>query len=163
VTPNSKTEYNALTISKIREAAADSLLMGIDALLFHINTSESGYLVETILQLLPNNTFDLLANLVVQHETDDLVRGFCTMVAVHVAQKTGQDITEYDAIMNGASSVLALIQFENLRRKGQIEYSSMNDIFIENPKDQGFTRLTELGKQLTAAYILETFNGKSIQ
>ena len=61
VTPNSKPGYNAIPVAKIREAAADSLLMGIAALIFHVNTPESGYLVETVLQSMPTNTFDLLA------------------------------------------------------------------------------------------------------
>jgi hypothetical protein len=146
------------TYSKLREGAAVALLKEIGQTLFRISATESGRLAETCFQVLSESKFKALMTIIVGQETDDVSRQLLFSIAVQIACKLGITINEEQAT-EGAASILALLNSENLRRKGYMEYVWVNDIFTDAPSHPGFTRLTESGTQLAQKQLLEQYKG----
>jgi hypothetical protein len=140
---------------QLKEAAGKAVMEEIGGLIFRINTSESGRLLETCFQLLPDDAFKTLVYLVIGNETDELARTLMYETAFRIAQKIGIEITNPDQITEAVSIIWMMVNAENLRRKGQMEYLAPNDIYTSTPKHPGFNRLTEAGKEIAYKQILE--------
>lgn len=150
------------TFAKLREAAAESIMIEVDRLMMQIQTPDSGRLIETVVQLLSEKVFAALATLVIGSEHDVLVRGLVFTITIRIANKLGLQFNE-QTISTGASSIMALINCENLRRKGHMEYAWPDNIFTRTPKYGGYMQLTEEGKQISYEMTLATYEGKTIQ
>lgn len=142
-------------IPQLREAAGKAVIEEIGSLLFRVDTRESGRLLETCLQLLPDDVFKTLAYLIIGNESDELARTMMYEIAFRIAQKLSVEITDPEQIGEAVSIIWMMVNTENLRRKGQIEYLAPNDIYTSTPKHPGFNRLTDAGKGVAYAQILE--------
>ena len=140
---------------ELREAAAKVVLEEIGLILARINSSESGRIMETIIQLLPDDTFKSLAFIVIGNETDDVSRALVIEFILRIANKLGLDFESVDPLNEAAGNALVMINCESLRRKGHIEYLAPDDVFSSKPKHPGFNKLTESGKLRLYTEMLE--------
>jgi hypothetical protein len=141
--------------AQLKEAAAKAVMEEIGTLLVKMNTPDSGRLLESILQLLPDDVFKTLAYLVVGNESDETARALMFEIVFRIVQKLGLEFDNPDPITDAAASVMFLINAENLRRKGQMEYLAPDNIFTSHPKHPGFNKLTDSGKDIAFKQILE--------
>jgi hypothetical protein len=148
--------------SVLRKGAADAVLHEISMNIMRIASNESGRVVETAIQLLDESMFTALAAIVIGNETEEFVREFSYQIACLVANRIGMTVDlnpeTIESIQLAALSILALINCENLRRKGYMEFSWPDSIFSSSPKDPGFTKLTAEGNKLAQDFTLTAFN-----
>lgn len=113
--------------------------------------------MEAIIQLLPNDQFEMLAALVIGHEDDDLVQQFCAHVSVRLASMVGLN-GEYSKYFNGSKNFGLLILCEQRRRAGEVYYDFPNDFFSDiTSSSQQFVRLTESGREQVIQNLLQRF------
>ena len=148
--------------SQIRRAAVDALVLELSTILVHLYHPHSGRLAESMFQLLSDKLFGAVTLLVVGHEQEALVREFVGNICVRIAQKLVVDISDEETII-GMTNILGIINCENLRRKGHMEYLWPDDIFHSMPADEGYSQLTESGKILAQQFLLQQYDGKTIQ
>jgi hypothetical protein len=155
--PASKTllPYMTSNLSDVRERAGKNIMEEVGKLLARITSNESGRIVETVIQLLPDDAFKTLAYLVIGNERDDFPRSLIYEIAFRVAYKMGKEFDSPDPVTEAAEFIAVLINCENLRRKGHMEYLAPDDIFTSSPKFPGFNKLTESGRQLYYKELLE--------
>jgi hypothetical protein len=144
-----------LPTHQLREMAAKAVLDEIGKILFRISSTESGRLLESSLQLLPDDAFKTLAFLVVGSETDEITRAMIYELAFRIAQKLGMEFQTPEPITDAAENIMVLVNAENLRRKGHVEYLAPNDIFTSQPKQPGYNKLTDAGREIYYKEMLE--------
>jgi hypothetical protein len=147
------------TTETLIEAACDELCFQLGLILARINSPESGRIAETMFQLLSDKYLRLTTTLVSGHEKETKICEFVGAISAMIASKLGVTLTE-DSLTYAIENILALIQCEALRRKNHLEYSWMNDIFTKDPKDSGYSKLTDSGKELAYQSILMAHNGR---
>jgi hypothetical protein len=143
------------TTTQIREAAAKAVLEEIGKLLVYMSTPDSGRLLESCLQMLPDDAFKTMAYLVIGNESDETTRGMLYELSFRIAQKLSLNFDTPEPITDAATNIMVLVNCESLRRKGQVEYLAPDNIFTMNPKHPGFNRLTDSGKDIAYKQILE--------
>lgn len=140
---------------ELRETAAKAVMEEIGEILARINTNESGRLMETVVQLLPADAFKAMANLCIGNESDEVARNLIFEFVCRIASKLGLEFDNSDPITEAAGSLMVLINCENLRRKGHMEYLAPDDVFTAKPKHPGYNKLTESGRQILYKEMLE--------
>ena len=148
-------QFPLAVTKQLREVAAKAVLEIIGEILTHINSNESGRLMETVVQLLPPDAFTAMANLCIGNESDEIARNLIFEFVFRIANKLGLEFESTDPISEAAGSALVIINCESLRRKGHIEYLAPDDIFSASPKHPGYNKLTESGKQVLYKEMLE--------
>ena len=141
--------------TEFREAASKIVMTEIGNILTHISSNESGRIMETVVQLLPDDVFKTMAYIVIGNESDDIARNLLYEFVFRIANKLGMDFDSIDPINHAAGNALVITNCESLRRKGQMEYLAPNDIFTDTPKHPGFNTLTDSGKQRLYTEMLE--------
>jgi hypothetical protein len=141
---------------ELRKVAAKAVMEVIGEILIRISSNESGRIMETVVQLLPDDAFNTLATLVIGHESDEIARNLIFELVFRVANKLGLEFEATDPISEAASSTLVIINCENLRRKGHMEYLAPDNVFTSHPKHPGYNKLTDSGKQILYKEILDT-------
>lgn len=126
-------------------------------ILMRINHPDSGRIIETAIQQFSPEYFGILNHLV-NRDPDEISRNITIEMVMRLAQKMNV-LTEMDehSIHEAAINLHALIRYEDLRRRGHIEYLWPNDIFTNQPSDPGFIRLTELGKEIYYKQVLDSY------
>ena len=141
---------------ELREMAAKAVMEEIGTLFAKISSPDSGRILESSLQLLSENVFKTMAYLIIGNETDDISRGMVYEIACRIAQKMGYEFDSIEPISEAASNILVLVNAENLRRKGHVEYLAPDNIFVAKPKYPGYNKLTPDGKEIYYKQILES-------
>ncbi len=136
------------------------LLSELGKVLVFINTPDSGRLAETTLQLLPEGTFNDI-ELLVTNGTSQVVNNFLDHFCGRIVQKLYLKVT-VEEYQNAMQSLYVLINAEHSRREGMLEYSWLDDIFNDDPKDKGYTKLTEKGREFYNANVLKEFSTQYI-
>ena len=77
-------------------------------------------------------------------------------LACKIAQKIGYEFDSIEPISDAANNILVLVNAENLRRKGHLDYLAPDNIFTSTPKVPGYNRLTNDGKAIYYKNILES-------
>lgn len=140
---------------EMKSQAAKVVLEEIGKNLARLDTPDSGRLLESSLQLLPDPVFRSLAYLVIGNESNDLARNIVFELVFRIASKLGLQIDDVGPVTNAAGTVVVVINAENLRRKGHMEYLAPDNIFVENPKHPGYNKLTESGKDVYYKEVLD--------
>lgn len=148
---------------QLRDMAMKAVMDAIAAQLFHIHTPDSGRLLESVFQILPDDTFRMLAYLVVGNEFNEDVRNMMYEIVFRIANKLGLEFTEMEPINDAVSVALVILNCENLRRKGIVDYLAPDNIFTTEPKHPGFNKLTETGQQLAYTEALESLSSTPIR
>lgn len=138
----------------LKEAAAKAVMEQIGMNLARLQSNESGRILETAIQLLPDEVFQTLSYLVVGNENDDIAKHLVFETVFRIANKLGLEFETPDPVNEAVMHTLILINCENLRRKGHVEYSAPDNIFTDKPKYAGYNKLTESGKQLAIEQML---------
>ncbi len=142
---------------ELREMAAKAVMEEMGTLFAKISSPDSGRILESSLQLLPDEVFKTMAYLIIGNETDDISRGMIYEMACRIAQKMGYEFDNIEPITDAAGNILVLINAENLRRKGKVEYLAPDNIFTTKPKYPGYNKLTPEGKETYYKDILEAY------
>ena len=140
----------------LREQAGKVIMEEIGKLMARVDSNESGRLMETVIQLLSDEVFRSLSFLIIGNEGDDFARGLIFEMAFRLANKMGKEFDTPDPITDAAGFIVVLINCENLRRKGYMEYLAPDDIFTSKPKFPGYNKLTESDRAKYYQEILET-------
>lgn len=140
---------------ELRMLAAKAVLEEIGILFARLNSPDSGRILESSLQLLPEEVFKTMAYLTIGHADDDITRGMIYELACRIAQKLNLDFENPEPIVDAANNIIVMINAENLRRKGHAEYLAPDNIFTSSPKYPGYNKLTEAGKLIAYTEILE--------
>jgi hypothetical protein len=140
---------------ELREMAAKAVLEEIGALFARISCPDSGRILESSLQLLPEEVFKTMAYLTIGHADDEITRGMIYELACRLAQKLGMEFESTEPIVDAANNILMLVNAEDLRRKGHAEYIAPDNIFTSKPKYPGYNKLTDAGKLVAYTEILE--------
>jgi hypothetical protein len=140
---------------QLREMAAKAVMEEFGMLFAKLNSPDSGRILESSLQLLPNEVCQTMAYLI-GNEANDISRGMIYELACRLAQKLGYNFESIEPITNAAGNIFILIHAEILRRRGHAEYLAPNDIFTTNPKYPGYNKLTPDGKEIYYQKILES-------
>jgi hypothetical protein len=111
--------------------------------------------METVIQLLPDDVFKTLAFIVIGGEGDEIARNLIYEFVCRIASKLDLEFETPEPITEAAGSALVIINCENLRRKGHMEYLAPDDVFTSTPKNPGYNRLTDSGRQMLYKEMLE--------
>ena len=150
-----KLPFQMAATAELREAAAKVVMAEIGTILNRISSNESGRILETVVQLMPDDVFKTMSYIVIGNESDDTARNLLYEFVFRIANKLGMDFDSIEPINYAAGNALVIVNCESLRRKGQMEYLAPNDIFTDTPKHPGFNTLTDSGKQRLYTEMLE--------
>lgn len=143
----------------LKEKIALSLLKDMTELMMKIHHPDSGRVIESVLQLLPDNKMETLTVLCVGNEEEDLVQIIASTMVVRLASKQGIPITSSEMFIAAAKSFLLLINLENLRRKGHMEYLWPRNFFSDDPDEMAYNKLTEKGTEHVQKEFLKAYKG----
>lgn len=138
----------------IQKQASQIILTDFSNILFKINSVESGRIAETCLQLLSDQTFQLLAFFIIERESEELAKELVSEIVFAIYNKLGLEFDTVDPISDATINIMTLINYENLRRKGTLDYTFQDNIFTSTPKYAGFTKLTQHGEQIALDQVL---------
>jgi hypothetical protein len=150
-----KLPFPIIATTAMRVDAARNVLEEIGKILFYINSNESGRIMETVIQLLPDDVFKTLALIVIGNENNEITRNLIYEFVCRIANKLNMEFDSPEPITEAAGSALVIINCENLRRKGYMEYLAPDNVFSGNSKNPGYNKLTESGKQVMYKEMLE--------
>lgn len=143
-------------VALVRQRGASKLLDSITEWMMKIHHPHSGKIIESVVQILPDDEFDVLAALCLGYEDDELVQQFSASVVVRLASKQGMKTIEYEKYLNASKNFLLLVTTEARRRTGEVTYSFPNDIF-RDLSHVLFIHLTPEGRSKMALEILEHY------
>ena len=107
---------------EIHEMAANVVMEEFRTLFTKLNSPDSGRILESSLQLLPNEVCQTMAYLIGNgNEENDISRGMIYELACRLAQKLGYNFESIEPITNAAGNIFVLIHAEILRRRGYAE------------------------------------------
>ena len=148
-------------LSDLKEKLAISLIKEMTELMFKVHHPDSGRVIETIIQLLPDNKMEALSILCVGKEEDDIVQIIASTMVARLAAKQGISITSSEMFVSAAKGFLLLVNYENLRRKGHMEFLWPRNFFQEDDikDDMAFNKLTDQGTDYIQKEFLKGFKG----
>jgi hypothetical protein len=126
-------------VSYLRQKNAIELLNRFSELIFWIHHQDSGKVIEAVVQYLSEDEFNALSALVIGYDFDDLVVEFASSVIVRLASKQQIQDIDYDQYINAAKNFLCLIEAEQNRRAGRIDYVFPANVFQNFNKLQFIT------------------------
>lgn len=149
-------------LANLRERITHSLLKDLADQMFWVHHPDSGYVIEAVLRVLPDSKMDTLSALCVGNEDDDLVQMLASSIVLRVAHKQDIEITSSEMFVQAAKNFLLLVNIENLRRKGHMEYQWPKNLFSDMSDYHAFTKLTASGESEAQKELLSYFKGKYI-
>lgn len=145
-------------LTDIRIGVATDLVKGIGTLMYQIDNKASGRVLEAALQLFPQDRFEILAAMCVNNENDEVPQMMASTILAQLAEKHMYQFQSESEFVTLSKSVLMLIHYENLRRKGYLEYN-WHEHHFDQTDPRAFTRLTDVGQELAQTQLLYSYNG----
>jgi len=145
---------------QLRAHAAKLIIEDFEQKLFVMNSVESGLIMDSIIQLMPPELFSTLTYIIAEDSDDSIAQELIANMVFRVAAKLGLEFDDVEPVRRASALTWVIIQSENHRRKGNVEYSAPKDLFSDDPKDTGFNQLTEKGKELYHKQLLERADNK---
>ena len=143
----------------LKEKIALALLREMTELMFKVHHPDSGRVIEAVIQLLPDNKMETLSVLCVGKEEDDIVQIIASTMVARLAAKQGISITSSEMFVSAAKGFLLLVNYENLRRKGHMEYLWNRDMFSDAVDEMAFNKLTDQGTDYIQKEFLKGYSG----
>lgn len=144
-------------IQNLQDVAVAQLLRELTSNFGRIDCKESGWVAETAVQLLSDDYFKALAAIILS-DNSQMANEIASAFVAKISQKLDIQIDSYEKLYNAMKNFIVLVNYENLRRKGYLNYVWTNDMFSLEP-NQGYSELTAAGKAMAQRQILEAHTG----
>lgn len=145
--------------TKIRQDALQRTDEVISDLLVKAFSPDSGRVIESVLQLMPDERFQVLEVLVSGNEDDPEIQFFASVIVMKLAVHQNYTIANNEEYILACRSFMQLVSCEGLRRKGMLEYLWPENLFDIAGSKEGFMKLTDKGIESNQTKILESFTG----
>jgi hypothetical protein len=128
-------------------------------LLVKFFSPHSGRVIESVLQLLPDERFQVLEALVSGNEEDPEIQFFSSVIIMKLAVHQNYTMESNEEYILACRSFMQLVSCEGLRRKGMLDYLWPENIFDIAGSKEGYMTLTSKGVESNQMKILENFTG----
>jgi hypothetical protein len=158
-------DYLGGILSSLREKIAQNLLDEMSQLLFKIHHPDSGRVIESVVQMLSDNKLTILAALCTNSQDSESIQVIATTIIMRLASKQNIEITSTEMFVDATNNFLLLVNFENLRRRGYLEYLWQRDMFSTAEDPMAFNKITPEGAVYTQQEFLKRYEGtgKTVQ
>lgn len=155
--------YPPALIAIVRQKGAERVLDSISKLMMKIYHPHSGRVIETIIQQLSDEDFEVLEALIniPNAQEDELVNQFASTVVVRLAVKQGLMINTMEPWHHAKENFLVLITAEARRRKGEVEYLFPENLYISHEKLQ-YVHLTKETRDRVLLNMLMRFDSSTV-
>lgn len=145
-------------IVTLRDRLTTQIIDDVGRLLVQVSHPHSGRVIESVMQMLPDDTFKMLAIITIGNETDEFVEMLMGSILVRLVEKQYIKMDSREMYDVGIRNMKLLVNIESLRRQDYMTYLWPEDFFKPNG-DVKFAELTASGKIASYEAILLTYQG----